>query len=236
MNFKTGKIYTPLWLLLLIGLTAITLVIAYWYYTIDPADSKELGLAGGLLTGLMVYIFTFITLLRPIIELDRFRRMGIKSLLANRHDKDYYRKIVSTSKLRVDVLGASCRRFVADFLDEDSDDAVLIGALNRSRQLKVRLLIPADTYMGQETQASMSATLNRVARLRQSFEGRVELRRFSEDARHSFVIVDDDLVAGPVFEDDKSRHAPAVHVAAGTPFGQKYCAYFEKLWESAEGA
>lgn len=236
MNVNTGKISLPLWSIWLIVLFAITAGIGYWYYKLDPADSKELGLAGGLLTGLMVYIVTFITLLRPIIELDRFRRMGIKALLANRHDKEYYRKIVSTSQLRVDVLGASCRRFITDFLDQDSDDAVLIDALNRSRQLKVRLLIPADTFMGQETKASLSATLNRVARLRQSFEGRVELRRFSDEARHSFVIVDDNLVAGPVFEDDKSRHAPAVHVAAGTPFGQKYCAYFEKLWESAERA
>jgi hypothetical protein len=234
MNFKTGKINIPLWLLLLIGFTAITLVIAYWYYKIEPSNSKELGLAGGLLTGLIVYIVTFFTLLRPIIELDRFRRMGIKALLANRHDKEYYRKIVSTSKLRVDVLGASCRRFVTDFLDEDSDDAVLIDALNRNRQLKVRLLIPADTHMGEDTKAGMRATLNQVARLRQRFEGRVELRRFSDEARHSFVIVDDDLVAGPVFEDDKSRHAPAAHVATGTPFGQKYSVYFEKLWESAK--
>ena len=53
---------------------------------------------------------------------------------------------------------------------------------------------------------------------------------------HSFVVADDDLVAGPVFDDDNSRHAPAVHVATGTPFGQKYSTYFGSLWDCAQVA
>lgn len=234
MNFETDKVRIPLWLIFTIALSIVTALIGYWYYKIDPANSKELGLAGGLLAGLIVYLGTFLTLLRPILALDRFHRMGIIALLANRHDKNYYRKLVADSKLRVDVLGASCKRFVLDFLDEASDDAVLIDALNKNRQLRVRLLIPTDSHMGDEAKSGTQATLNRIAALRHRFDGRVELRRFDDDARHSFVVADDDLVAGPVFEDDKSRHAPAVHVATGTSFGLKYSAYFESLWDRAQ--
>ncbi len=234
MNFETDKVRMPLWLILTITLLIVTVLLGYCFYKIDPENSKELGLVGGVLTGLIVYLATFLTLLRPIIELDRFHRMGIKALLSNRHDRDYYRKLVTSSRFRVDVLGASCRRFVLDFLDNASDDAVLIDALNKNRQLKVRLLIPTDDHMGVEAKSGAQATLSRITALHQRFDGRVELRRFDDEARHSFVMVDDDLVAGPVFDDDNSRHDPAVHVATNTLFGQKYSAYFENLWERAQ--
>ena len=234
MNFETDKVRVPLWLIWTIAVVLATAACGVWYYEVDATSTKALGLAGGLLTGLLVYLATFLTLLRPIQELDRFHRMGIKALLANRHEKGYYRQLVARSKFRVDVLGASCRRFVLDFLDQASDDAVLVDALNKNPNLKVRLLIPTDAYMGDEAKSGVAATLNRVEELQNRFGSRVELRRFDDKARHSFVMADSDLVAGPVFEDDNSRHAPAVHVEVGTSFGQKYSAYFEDLWEHAE--
>jgi len=233
MNFETGRLRVPLWLILTVALSLVTVGIGIWYYKINAADAKLLGLAGGLLTGLIVYLFTYITLLRPIIELDRFHRMGIKALLSNRHDRDYYRRLLETSHYKVDVLGASCSRFVRDFLDPDDDDAILIDALNRRRQLRIRLLIPTDAHMSQDVRNATAATIKTLTALKSSFGNRIELRRFDDQARHSFVIADDDLVAGPIFEEDKSRHAPAVHVLTRTLFGQKYSAYFEGLWGSA---
>lgn len=232
MNFETGRIRVPLWLILTLALSIVTIGFGYWYHTLDATDTKLLGLAGGVLTGLIVYLFTYITLLRPVIELDRFHRMGIKALLSNRHDKAYYRKLLEGSRYKVDVLGASCSRFVRDFLDPDDDNATLINALNKHRQLHVRLLIPADTHMSQAARNATAATTKTLAALKSSYGSRIELRRFDDKARHSFVIVDDDLVAGPIFEEDKSRHAPAVHVLTRTLFGQKYSAYFERLWDS----
>lgn len=233
MNFETDRFRVPLWLMLTLALSIVTVGIGYWYYKIDPADAKLLGLAGGLLTGLIVYLFTYITLLRPIIELDRFHQMGIKALLSNRHDKDYYRRLLETSRYKVDVIGASCSRFVRDFLDPDDDDAILIAGLNRRRQLRIRLLIPSDAHMSQEARNATAVTMRTLAALTSSFGDRIELRRFDDQARHSFVIADDNLVAGPIFETDKSRHAPAVHVLTRTLFGQKYSSYFQGLWDSA---
>ena len=233
MNFETDRFRVPLWLMLTLALSIVTVGIGYWYYKIDPADAKLLGLAGGMLTGLIVYLFTYITLLRPIIELDRFHQMGIKALLSNRHDKDYYRRLLETSRYKVDVIGASCSRFVRDFLDPDDDDAILIAGLNRRRQLRIRLLIPSDAHMSQEARNATAATMRTLAALTSSFGDRIELRRFDDQARHSFVIADDNLVAGPIFETDKSRHAPAVHVLTRTLFGQKYSSYFQGLWDSA---
>ena len=235
MNFELDKIRTPLWLIWTTAIVLVTAAFSYWFYWIDPANSKLVGLIGGVVSGLVIYLATFLTLMRPIQELDRFHRMGIKGLLANRHDQAYYRKLVARSRVRVDVMGASCGRFVQDFLDVESDDKVLIDALFRHPQLKVRLLIPDDAHMSEEARNRTKATLEQVAAARARFGDRVEMRRFKDEARHSFVVADNDMVAGPIFEDDKSRHAPAVHVATETLFGQKYFDHFERMWNGADG-
>src|ERR1700722_4491989 len=139
-----SKISVPFWVVYATAIVLAIVGIGYWYYKIPPADSKGLTLIGGILTGLVVYLATFFTLLRPFLELDRFRQMGIKGLLANRHNQTYYQNLVATSRRRVDVMGASCSRFVRDFLDLNSDEKVLVDALSRHAHLRVRLLIPTD--------------------------------------------------------------------------------------------
>ena len=230
MNFELDNIRVPLWLIWTVTVVLAIVGCGLWYYWIDARNPKLVGLAGGILTGLVVDLATFITLLKPLQELDRFHRMGIKALLDNRHDRAYYRKLVARSRMRVEVTGASCSRFVGDFLDIDSDDKVLVDALNKHPHLRVRLLIPDDAHMGDDVRNRTAATLKQIAAVRRRFGDRVELRRFADMARHSFVIADSDLIAGPVFDDDKSRHAPAVHVATETSFGQKYLQYFDKMW------
>lgn len=232
MNFELDKIRVPLWILLVAAVVIVTAIFCIWYYTLDPNSPKLVGFVGGIVTGLIVYLATFLTLLRPLQELDHFRRMGIKGLLANRHDQNYYRGLVAKGKQRVDVMGASCSRFAQDFLDIESDDKVLVDALNKHQYLKVRLLIPDDAHMSSNAQNRVSSMLVKLAALQARFGDRVELRRFADQARHSFVLVDNDLVAGPVFDGDKSRHAPAVHVLAETAFGQKYCGHFDAIWNT----
>lgn len=232
MNFQIDGVRVPLWVLLIVAVTVVTIALGYAYYQIDEKDAKLLNLVGGILTGFIVYLATFITLLRPIRELDHFHRMGVKRLLANRHEKANYRDLVSGARQRVYVMGASCGRFVKDFMDVDSDDKVLIDALNAHPNLKVRLLIPTDKKMSANTRSNTQNMLKQLAAVQRIHGDRVELHRFDDAARHSFVLVDDDLVAGPVFDGDKSRHAPAVHVTAGTAFGQKYCAYFDDMWDN----
>lgn len=232
MNFELDRVHVPLWVILIGAVIVASALLGYAYYRLDENDSKLLGLVGGILTGLIVYAATFVTLLRPLQELDRFQRMGVKRLLANRHEKANYRDLVAGAHQRVYVMGASCGRFVKDFMDVDSDDKVLIDALNAHPNLKVRLLIPTDKKMSASTRSSTQTMLTQLAAVRTIHGARIELHRFDDAARHSFVLVDDDLVAGPVFDGDKSRHAPAVHVTAGTAFGQKYCAYFDDMWDN----
>jgi hypothetical protein len=232
MNFEVDKVRVPLWLILSIGIAMVASLLGYWYYELDANNVKLLGLIGAIVAGLIVYLATFLTLLRPIQELDRFHRMGIKGLLSNRHDQSYYRSLVARSRQRVDVMGASYSRFVQDFLDTESEDKVLVDALNKHNDLKVRLLIPQETYMSEDAKSRSRLVLPKLDVLRERFGDRIKLRRFADQARHSFVLADNDLVAGPIFEDDKSRYAPAVHVTAETVFSQKYISHFDAVWDT----
>lgn len=231
MNFELDRVHVPLWVFLIGAVIVASALLGYAYYRIDETDTKLLGLVGGILTGLIVYAATFVTLLRPLRDLDRFQRMGVKRLLTNRHEKADYRDMIAGARQRVYVMGTSCSRFVRDFMDRDGDDKVLIDALSAHPNLKIRLLIPTDKKMSTSTRSSTQTMLTQLAAVQNLYGNRIELRRFDDVARHSFVLVDDDLVAGPVFDGDKSRHAPAVHVTAGTAFGQKYCAYFDDMWD-----
>lgn len=232
MSFESRKIFVPLWFILTASIIMATVLLGSYYYYMDPSDAKSLGLIGGIISGLIVYLATFITLLSPIRELDKFKRMGVKGLLANRHDLIYYRNLVAKSRDRVDVMGASCARFVQDFLDQESDDKILIEALGKYNNLKIRLLIPEDNYMSEHSQSRVRGALAKIEALRSAFGDRIELRRFPQRAHHSFVIVDNEVVAGPIFDEDNSRHAPAVHVDSATLFGQKYIRHFDTIWDA----
>jgi len=233
MKLETDKIPVPLWVLFILGLSVLTVGFVIWYYFIDDNNAKLSGLVGGISSGLAVAIFTFAISIRPLQTLDKFERMGIRELLTNRHDKIYYQCIVGNAQKDVCVMGASCTRFVEDFLDMDSDDKVLVDALSKHRNLRVQLLIPEEQYMSPEAKIRSGIVKGKITALKAEFKGRVELRHFPERAQHSFVISDNDLIAGPIFESDKSKHAPAVHVAMSTPFGQKYREHFDHVWDTS---
>lgn len=234
MNLETGKVSVPLWVMWVVVLVAVTIAFWVWYLNIDDEDTKLVGLVGGIVSGLVLYIGTFVTLLKPLQDLDRFNRMGIRNLLANRHDKAYYHRLLVGAENEVMVMGASCTRFVDDFLDASADDKVLVDALRANKGLTVQLLIPAAQYLSPEAGRRSSGMEKKLGNLRSEFGNRVELRRFEFPAQHSFVICDDDMVAGPIFDGDASRHAPAVHVSTSTAFAKKYREHFELVWQVSE--
>lgn len=223
----------PYWLIYLLFIIVVIVISLVLYDMTDEGDTKTVSLIGGIASGFVVYLTTMATVIRPILKVDKFDKLGVRNLLQNRHDKEYYKALVSRSKGRVDVMGASCTRFILDFLDLDSDDKVLVDALRRHKNLKIRLLIPTDAKMSEGSRSNLQGVLPIYEKLKETFRDRVELKRFDSIPHHSFVLTDNDLVAGPIFEGDKSRHAPAVHVSSWSAFGEKYLNFFEDQWASA---
>jgi hypothetical protein len=131
MSFEAEKAAVPKWALLVAAAAAVTIAVGVYYYNLADDSVKAIGLAGGIVSGLIVFLLTFISTIRPLQKLDSFERMGIKAVLSNRHEKAYYAKILSGAERTVSVMGASCTRFIEDFLDMQNDDHVLVDALRR---------------------------------------------------------------------------------------------------------
>jgi hypothetical protein len=232
--FETQSVPVPKWLLIVLIVLIISLISAIYYYYLDPDATKSIGLVGGIISGGLVFLLTYTVSVQPLRDLARYEQMGIRGLLASRHDKAYYTTLVSKARQSVQVMGASCTRFVEDFLDAQSDDHALLDALRANQALNVRLLIPDDEHITENAKPRLPRLYEKLNALKGEFGERIELRRFRAKAQHSLVRVDDDLVAGPIFQDDESKYAPAVHVAMSTRFAQKYHDHFETVWNACE--
>lgn len=232
-SFLDKRHQIPRWVIFVVGLLAALATLTYLLFVVDDKNVRLQGLLGGVASGIIVYLVTFISVVDPLKRVDHFDRMGVIDLLENRHEKEYYRKIVIGCKNRVDVMGASCTRFVEDFLDLQSENKVLVDALDKHKNLKIRFLIPTDKYMAQNTKNRILDLIPKFAALKDRYGDRVQLKRFNEEAAHSFVLADEHLIAGPIFAREKSKYAPAVHVTASTPFARKYAEHFEEVWHAS---
>lgn len=223
------------WWMMLVGVCVILTVVS-WFWLGNTDDPRMMGIVSGLFSGLVLYVFGLITQVTVFNELERYRAMGVQALLENRHDKTYYGPLLSDASETVRVMGASATRFIDDFMDADADAHVLLDRLHANKRLQVQLLVPTHEFMSPDAKNRYDAKLGKIEQLKAEFQGRFAIRRFPHEARHSFVMVDGAFVGGPVFDGDKSRHAPAVHVVANKPFAIKYRDYFNESWDkSAEG-
>ncbi len=58
--FVTENVPVPKWLLLLLVVAAITLIAGiYYFYYLDPNDTKRVGLIGGVISGGLVFLLTY---------------------------------------------------------------------------------------------------------------------------------------------------------------------------------
>ena len=132
-------------------------------------------------------------------------------------------------------MGSSCTRFISDFLDPDTDDHVLIERLRLFPEMRVQILVPQSRRMDAATKRKLGDLGSKIEKLKAEFKDRFEMREFSYEARHSFVITDTELIAGPIFEGTESKNSPAVHVSASTPFAEKYIKHFDTVWDRSDG-
>lgn len=191
-----------------------------------------IGIVSGLITGLVLFLLGLITQVHLFGEVDRYKRMGIKGLLDNRHDRAYYTPLVTNARKSVKVTGSSATRFLDDFLNDQADQHVLIDSLRKNPDFAVHVLIPLDQHMAEQSRLNWQGKAELVSRLSKEFKGRFAVRRFDFAASHSFIIIDDDLefIGGPVLSGE-SRYAPALHLDGRTMYAKKHLDYFQYLWE-----
>lgn len=231
MNELLRRFNVPIWVLFLVGFVILALVSAYLFQTVT--DPKWHSLATGILSGTLVALLGFFSTIYPLKKLQHFNDTGLVDLLSSRHDKNYYQPYLQKAKEQVLVMGSTCSRFFHDFLDEEADEHVLLDGIQKNKNFRIRLLIPDDDNQSAEGRNSLEFVIPKLKSLVKKHPDRIQIRRFSSKARHSFVISDDHFIGGPIFEGDASKNSPAVHVRVFSNFAQKHVNYFNRVWEES---
>lgn len=233
MKILMGKdVRIPLRYLIGFGLILLCGVFTYLYF--DLTDPKMVAYVGGISGGIAVLIISFMLSMYEYQQIDRFNDMGVLQVLPDRRDTNYYTKIVKDAKAVVQVMGTSCTRFIDDFANSESDNHVLIDALNKNKNLKVCFLIPSENHMDSASKHNFHVGKSKLVALTNTFSSRVELRHFNFDARHSLVRADDIIIVGPVFQEVESKNSPAIHLRISSPYAKKYLDYFLWVWNNAQ--
>ncbi len=222
----------PLRYVILIGLALIAAVTLYLFFGTE--DPKLSTLIGGICGGVIVYIISFLISIYEYRNIDRFRELGVKEVLPNRRDTDYYGKLVSEASEIVIVTGTSCSRFIDDFANESNDNHVLVDVLRKNKGLEVKFMVPSEEHMDMLSRTKFSSGEKKLKKLLADFPDHIEVRRFDHDPRYSFVRVDKDLIVGPVFAGKESKDSPAIHLDVNSAYAGKYLHDFDHVWANSK--
>ncbi len=140
MSIYSARVSVPLhWAILIIFITII-LVFAGLFVFLNPErqwltpEGYVVVIVSGLVPGLVVALIQYLLQWGEYKELSRLRGMKIRNVLISRDDEDYYRDLIQAAATRIDVLGVTCTRLLADFALDDSPKPgkkALLDALGR---------------------------------------------------------------------------------------------------------
>ncbi len=192
-----------------------------------------LAITTSIIAGLVVLIVQYMLNWRVHHQIYKFESRGIENILSDRKNTPIYKEIISSAKQNVYVMGTSCARFIEDFADNESSDHVLIDRMDKHNSLEFHLLIPQIEYMDGASKNKLAAVGKKITALKSKFGRRFKIRRYGFEPRHSMVIADDNLIAGPVFQEVESKHSPAIHLRISkSKFADKYLDYYKDVWEN----
>lgn len=218
---------------ILVILLIATSILAYLFFT-GELSSKWTVLYGGLVTGLIVAIVQLLLDWYEHKEIEKFKLLGISRIIPHRDDEAYYRGLIKGATKKIDVLGVTANRFMADFADSSrgrAEKKVLIDALARS--VAVRILVPQKSFLDHKDHDAFEQALGFFKTVRKTF-GNFEYAYFSHIPAHSIVLVDDDCLLGPVFPLISSKDTPCIQMNTQSPFANSYLKYFEEEWNKAD--
>lgn len=218
--------------ILLIVLSIIALI---WYLT--ASDTKLLAILGSLIAGIVVAIIQFLIAWQDYFATEKLKNLQIKEVLLDRDKRDFYENYIKMARKKIDMMGVTGSRFMDHFANDDDNSPenakVLLQVM--SKGVKVRILIPKESYLYTETDKRNEKNANeRFLKISKKFPKNFEVKYFSHVPAHSVFMVDDECILGPVFPNVSSKFTPALYLKSKSPFAEKYLDYFENEWDTAE--
>lgn len=228
MQNDSKTISIPIWLIWVILIVLVAL--GLWFSLDDITDDKWRTVATGVISGLVVWLMTFVTQVQPLKKLQEFQATGFIALREGRYDEDYYSDLLKKARSRVDVTGTSGTKFLNDFLDKEANRHILLDAMRNNAALRVRLLVPNSENMTENSRNKFEAATRVLESVKKDFSKQFQVRYFDRPASHSFVLTDNDFIGGPVFFYAQSKDSPALHIIAAANYAIKHQVYFDRLW------
>jgi hypothetical protein len=235
-----GTIRFPIrWAVVLLGLI-IFLLLSWAAFLFSGGDGSPLknwafALSAGVSSGVAVSLMQFILRWAEVRELDRIRGLKIKNVLVSRDDEQYYRGLIAASRERVYVLGVTASRFFDDFASFGSpkeEKKTLIKAIERG--VHVRVLLPRKDFLEDRSDKNkFDISRSSIEKILGRYGSGFEVRYFNDRPIESLVIVDNDILYGPVFRGSDSKDTPTVHASVDGDMSKKYFEYFERKWDEA---
>ena len=236
MNIYDRSVRVSIGLIATALLVVFLIISIYIYCKADNQDGKMVGLAGNLIAGLIIAILQFGLGWLEYVQTKELKKLKLLEILYTRSERIKYEKFIRSAKRNLDVMGVTTSRFFNDFADTDTaapDEAkVLLYAMDKG--VKVRLLIPSDEYLPNDTKREDAKRVKfKYEELKKKYPHNLEIRYFNHTAAHSIFRVDDTCIIGPVFPELESKYTPALHVMNSSPMALNYMDYFESEWNQA---
>lgn len=216
-----------------VGGLVILFLACVGYYFFWGGNDKIISLVGGATVASLFSILQVGVNWKNYSAYDKYRGLKVKEILAQRDDKKYYENLIVGCNDVVDIMGVSCKRFLEDFADRESNSHVLIDALDRRKNIKIRLLVAGMEYAPEEIKDNFERIKARMDLLKKTYGERFDYKYYLHEPVHSYVRVDTDILVGPHFSGVSSKHSPAIHLDSSSSFVEKYIKYFEDEWERA---
>jgi hypothetical protein len=219
---------------IIIFFTMLAICILLLIYLKSKASSPFTPLLGGLITGLIVALLQLLLMWTEHNEMERLKKLSIKTVLAYRDEEELYKKVIEKSKKEIRVLGNTASRFMNDFADETRiDKRALIDALNRN--VHVKFLLPdQNSLWNPDDKDRARISLRAIQDLKGKYGNLVECRFYSHSPFHSLVLADNDCFVGPIFPNRKSKDTPTIYTDTSSVFAESYLNYFDFEWKNAQ--
>lgn len=216
-------------------LLVVIIILIYLYCSNFLVHDKWPAIISGLLTGFVVALFQTVLSLRELQKLDKYDSLKIVDVLTTRDDPNYYRPLIQKAKEEIKIYGVTCKRFLDDFANSEESaperNRVLLDALNRNNELKVKILVAADAYLDEEDKDKANTAKKQLEKLSEKFPGRFSYAFYEEKPKHSIMVIDRESIVGPSFPHVSSKFSPAIHLKNESKFVEHYLKYFEDEWK-----
>lgn len=223
-----GKWIVPIvvLLILLIG------VLIVWFHHED--NQKLQGIISGLITGFIVLLFQVWLSWQELKKMEKWDELKIIDILHTRDDPNYYRPLIENAREEIKIQGVTCKRFLDDFANGEASapdrNKVLLKALSTG-ELKVKVLIAEQSFVGDEEKSKAMAGEARLKELSTAYPGKFFYGIYKHEPRHSIMVIDRESIVGPIFPHVSSKFSPAIRLKSDSKFVDHYKDYFDKEWE-----